>query len=71
MGTRCGGQYSQLFIFIVTYERGRNARVFVPGRLFKPSLMFVGTAWSLPYSEAPERCLLDSGIVVNTGSDTL
>jgi len=28
--------------------------LFVPGRLFRPSLMFVGKAKSLPYSEAHE-----------------
>jgi hypothetical protein len=31
--------------------------VFVLGKPFQPSLMFVGEARSLPYSGAPERCL--------------
>jgi hypothetical protein len=32
--------------------------MFVPGKPFQPSLMFVGTARGLPYSGAPESALL-------------
>jgi hypothetical protein len=32
------------------------ARMFVPGKPFKPSLMFVGKATGLPESGAPETC---------------
>jgi hypothetical protein len=35
--------------------------VFVPGKLFQPSLMFVGEARKLPWSEAPERCFTQVG----------
>jgi hypothetical protein len=33
----------------------KKARVFVLGKLYQPSLMFVGEARSLPKSGAPER----------------
>ncbi len=35
--------------------------MFVPGKLFQPSLMFVGEYRSLPLSGAPERCLTRVG----------
>ncbi len=33
----------------------------VPGKPFQPCLMCVGKAWSLPYSVAPEKCLIRVG----------
>jgi hypothetical protein len=33
---------------VVIYEFSFKARMFVSGRPFQPSLMFVGKAWSLP-----------------------
>ncbi len=36
--------------FIVTYEWAKYARVFVPGKLFQPSVMFASKARSLPVS---------------------
>ncbi len=36
--------------------------VFVPGKPFKPSLVFVGKARSLPYSRAPKRCFTQVGL---------
>jgi len=41
--------------------------VFVPGKPFQPSLMFVGKARRLPQSGAPERRFtqLGSGLPVN------
>jgi len=44
------GQYSQHFIFFVTYECAQYAGVFVPDRLFEPSLMIASKARSLPES---------------------
>ncbi len=38
--------------FIVIYKRIQKARVFVPGKLFQPSLMFVAKGWSLPKSSS-------------------
>ncbi len=38
------GLYSQHFIFLVTYKGAQYARVFVPGRLFQPSIMFASKA---------------------------
>jgi hypothetical protein len=38
------GWYSQQFIFCVTYEWAQYAWVFVPGRLFQPSLIFARKA---------------------------
>jgi hypothetical protein len=39
---------SKLQIFVISL-------VLVPGKLFQPSLMFVGKARTLPWSGAPER----------------
>jgi len=39
----------------VSYECTKYAGVFDPGRLFQPSLMFVGKARNLPESRLPER----------------
>jgi hypothetical protein len=39
--------FSHHFIFFTTYKCGHYCRVFVPGRLFQNSLMFVNEArWS-------------------------
>ncbi len=38
--------------------------MFVPGKPFQPSLMFVGEARSLPKSRAPERALLGYAAVL-------
>ncbi len=35
--------------------------MFVSGKSFQPSLMFVGKARGLPYSGAPERCFTRLG----------
>jgi len=39
--------------------RSRQARVFIPGRPFLPSLIFVGKARSLPKSGVPEKRFRD------------
>jgi hypothetical protein len=39
--------YTQHFIFFVTYEWAKQARLFVPGRLFQHGLMFGSKAKSL------------------------
>jgi hypothetical protein len=41
------GPFSQHFIFFITYEKVQLARLLVPGRLFQPSIMFLGEPWSL------------------------
>ncbi len=50
------GPYLQHFIFFVIYEWAQKACVFVPSRLFHPSLIFVGKVRCSPYSRASERC---------------
>jgi hypothetical protein len=54
------GQCYKTF-YTVIYERLWYTRVFVPGRNFKPSLMFVGKIRNLPWSGAPERCFTRVG----------
>ncbi len=39
----------------VSYKFSYEARGFVPGKPFQPSLMFVGKAWSLPQRTIPEK----------------
>jgi hypothetical protein len=46
----------------VIYGFSLQARVFVPGKPFQPSLMFVGEARSLPYG-APEKCFTRVGSI--------
>jgi hypothetical protein len=47
------GRYSQLFIFVVTYDWGQYAGVFVPGNPFQSSLMF-GNKAGAPYHSLVE-----------------
>jgi hypothetical protein len=44
------GPYSQHFIFSVAYAWAQYARVFVPCRIFQPSLMFARQAKAYPCS---------------------
>ncbi len=46
--------YSQN-VFLATYQCSKQARVFLPGKLFQRSLMFTGKARSLPKSGVSER----------------
>ncbi len=39
-------------------------RVFVPGKPFQPSLMFVGKARGLPKSGVPKRCFTFLGSIL-------
>ncbi len=45
---------------VVIYRFSLLDRLFVPGKPFQPSLMFMGKARGLPYSGAPERCFTRS-----------
>ncbi len=67
---RYGNNYDRKTFYIIgpwgLYYKtfyGRNlrifvkARVFVPGKHFQPSIMFVGEARSLPQSKTPEKVL--------------
>jgi len=47
------GPFSQHLIFFVTCEWAQQARVFVPGKPYQQSLMFVGKAGAFP-SETPQ-----------------
>jgi hypothetical protein len=40
-------RYSQHFIFFVTEKPAKQTRMFVPGRLLQPSLMFASKAGTL------------------------
>jgi hypothetical protein len=51
------GQCYKTF-FSVTNECAKQARLFVPGRLYKPSLMFEYKTKSLPRSGAPDKCFV-------------
>jgi len=51
---RPGVNFIKLFT-VVNYKFFKKARVFVPGKLFKSSLMFVGRARSLPKRTTPEK----------------
>jgi hypothetical protein len=48
------GPYSQHFIFFETYKWSQNARVFVHGKPFQPSLMFASKVGTY-LNEAPVR----------------
>jgi hypothetical protein len=41
-------RYSQHFIFFVTEKTAKQTRMFVPGRLLQPSLMFASKAGAYP-----------------------
>ncbi len=55
----------------VIYEFSQQARVFVPGRLFQPSLMFVAKVRNLLWGGASERCFtrVDSALLANIRLD--
>ncbi len=57
---RAGANFIKLFLSVI-YGFSLYAKVFVPGKLFQPSLMFVGEARSLPQNGAPERCFTRVG----------
>ncbi len=48
-------------IKLFKFTNFRNKLVFVPGKPFQPSLMFMGEASGLPKSGAPERCFSQVG----------
>jgi hypothetical protein len=55
-----GANVIKLFSSVI-YDYSLQARVFVPGKPFQPSLMIVGEARSLPWSGAPASCFTRVG----------
>jgi hypothetical protein len=55
-----GGNFQKKFL-VVIYEYSKRSRVFVPGKPFQLSLMFLDKARSLPKGGVPERYIAQVG----------